>query len=116
MLQPGPHLVQAIDGHGLAQAAHLVQLAPAESVQLELGQFSTAPPQVRARWRLAMSGGMAGLAAGSALMARAQDQAMNRAETQDALDEAYARQKGFAVATYGLGSLALAGMTTWFIF
>ena len=115
-IAPGPHLVQVVDRRGNPQAAHFVLLAPAESLQIDLDQFSSPAPRKRARWRLAASGTAAGLAIGSAFLAHAQDQAMQNASDLDTLDQAFTQQKRFAVTSYGLGGLAVTGMTTWLFF
>ena len=104
--------MQAIQRSGRNEATAIVRLAPGESLQLHLGDFTQAPTKIHA-WRLPASGTAAGLSVGAALWAKSQDSVMRQTINQVELDQAFARQKGLALASYGLGGLALAGGLSW---
>ncbi len=65
---------------------------------------------------LVVGGSAAVLAGGAAYMARAQDDVMREQSTQAELDAIYARQQGYAAATWGLAGLSAVGLTLHFVF
>ena len=112
-VSPGPHVVQAIHRNGRTVAASIIRVSPNETVELHLGDFVQAPARRPAIWRIPVSGAAAGLSIGAAFLAKSQDSVMRQANTQAELNQAFTRQKAMAIASYGLGGLALTGSISW---
>jgi hypothetical protein len=136
---PGFHLVQVLgpDGGPAQFARQILIIAPGEEVRVNTGPLTlivavaepaaspplaTAPAAVPAsagrehtRWPLWTGLGLGALAGGTAALARMQRDDIEEATTVSDLESAYGTQKGWAFATYGLGGLAVVGVSAGFV-